>query len=90
MGVSAREGAALSSSLTCIFLLPLSRRSYEGLPGAASLDASCPDFRALCSRLAAELAALGAPQREREPEQGAGAQSTGHGTPGGAGEGARG
>ncbi|XP_060041839.1 protein FAM98C isoform X1 [Erinaceus europaeus] len=73
------EGATVESPEAAAVARDLLALGYEGLPGAASLDASCPDFRALCSRLVAELAALGAPQREREPEQGAGAQSTGHG-----------
>ncbi|XP_070354645.1 protein FAM98C isoform X2 [Equus asinus] len=57
---------------------PAGRRSrYEGFPGAEALSPACPDFRALCARLAAELAALGA--LEREPEWGAGALSDGDG-----------
>lgn len=48
------------------FSLPRPRRRYEGFPGTAALGPSCPDFRALCARLAAELATLGALKRERE------------------------
>ncbi|XP_014651568.1 PREDICTED: protein FAM98C [Ceratotherium simum simum] len=65
----AREGAAVARDLLAL--------GYEGFPGAASLSTSCPDFRALCARLAAELAALGA--LEREPEWCAGALSGGDG-----------
>ena len=57
------------------------RRRYEGCPGAASPGTSCPDFRALCARLAAELATLGALERERE--EGTQALSAGDGTHGG-------
>ncbi|PNJ06787.1 FAM98C isoform 9, partial [Pongo abelii] len=39
---------------------------YGGVPGAASRGASCPDFRGLCVRLAAELATLGALEQQRE------------------------
>lgn len=39
---------------------------YGGVPGTASRGASCPDFRALCVRLAAELATLGALEQQRE------------------------
>lgn len=45
--------------------LPRPRHRYEGFSGAQSLGASCPHFRALCARLAAELATLGALERER-------------------------
>lgn len=44
---------------------PRSRLRYEGFPEAASRGPSCPDFRALCARLAAELATLGALERRR-------------------------
>ncbi|EPY84347.1 hypothetical protein CB1_000482021 [Camelus ferus] len=39
---------------------------YEGFPEMASPGTSCPDFRALCAQLAAELATLGVLKRERE------------------------
>uniref|UniRef100_A0A5F5PSQ1 Family with sequence similarity 98 member C n=1 Tax=Equus caballus TaxID=9796 RepID=A0A5F5PSQ1_HORSE len=65
----AREGAAVARDLRAL--------GYEGFPGAEALSPACPDFRALCARLAAELAALGA--LEREPEWGAGALSDGDG-----------
>ncbi|KAM5207572.1 protein FAM98C isoform 2-T2 [Hipposideros larvatus] len=54
----AREGAAVAQDLLAL--------GYEGFPGTAALGPSCPDFRALCARLAAELATLGALKRERE------------------------
>ncbi|XP_019521759.1 PREDICTED: protein FAM98C isoform X2 [Hipposideros armiger] len=53
-----REGAAVAQDLLAL--------GYEGFPGTAALGPSCPDFRALCARLAAELATLGALKRERE------------------------
>uniref|UniRef100_A0A7N5JD46 Family with sequence similarity 98 member C n=1 Tax=Ailuropoda melanoleuca TaxID=9646 RepID=A0A7N5JD46_AILME len=53
----AREGAAVARDLLAL--------GYEGFSGAQSLGASCPHFRALCARLAAELATLGALERER-------------------------
>uniref|UniRef100_A0A8C0E450 Family with sequence similarity 98 member C n=1 Tax=Balaenoptera musculus TaxID=9771 RepID=A0A8C0E450_BALMU len=53
-----REWAAVARDLLAL--------GYEGFPGAASLGNSCPDFRALCARLAAELATLGALERQRE------------------------
>ncbi|XP_027474045.1 protein FAM98C isoform X4 [Zalophus californianus] len=53
----AREGAAVARDLLAL--------GYEGFSGAPSLGTSCPDFRALCARLAAELATLGALERER-------------------------
>lgn len=59
------------------------RRRYEDFLGAAARSPSCPDFRALCARLAAELATLGALERERE--EGAEALSAGDGTCGAAG-----
>nr|XP_044615659.1 protein FAM98C isoform X3 [Equus asinus] len=68
----AREGAAVARDLR-----GLGVGGYEGFPGAEALSPACPDFRALCARLAAELAALGA--LEREPEWGAGALSDGDG-----------
>ncbi|XP_034879340.1 protein FAM98C isoform X2 [Mirounga leonina] len=51
------EGAAVARDLLAL--------GYEGFSGAPSLGTSCPDFRALCARLAAELATLGALERER-------------------------
>lgn len=45
--------------------LPRPRHRYEGFSGAPSLGASCPHFRAMCARLVAELATLGALERER-------------------------
>lgn len=56
---------------------------YEGFSGAPSLGPSCPDFRALCARLAAELASLGA--LEREGGQSAEALRAGDGTCGAGG-----
>ncbi|XP_027946409.1 protein FAM98C isoform X1 [Eumetopias jubatus] len=53
----AREGDAVARDLLAL--------GYEGFSGAPSLGTSCPDFRALCARLAAELATLGALERER-------------------------
>ncbi|XP_031314498.2 protein FAM98C isoform X4 [Camelus dromedarius] len=50
---------------------------YEGFPEMASPGTSCPDFRALCAQLAAELATLGVLKRERE--EGAEALSAGGG-----------
>uniref|UniRef100_A0A8C7ENA1 Family with sequence similarity 98 member C n=1 Tax=Neovison vison TaxID=452646 RepID=A0A8C7ENA1_NEOVI len=54
--VEAREGASVARDLLAL--------GYEGFSGAPSLGPSCPDFRALCARLAAELASLGALERE--------------------------
>ncbi|XP_002762125.1 protein FAM98C isoform X2 [Callithrix jacchus] len=54
----AREGAAVARDLLAL--------GYGGVPGLASRDASCPDFRALCAQLAAELAKLGALEQQRE------------------------
>ncbi|XP_065392641.1 protein FAM98C isoform X1 [Macaca fascicularis] len=54
----AREGAAVAQDLLAL--------GYGGVPGTASRGASCPDFRALCVRLAAELATLGALEQQRE------------------------
>nr|KAF6409783.1 family with sequence similarity 98 member C [Rousettus aegyptiacus] len=54
----AREGAAVALDLLAL--------GYEGFPEVAALGPSSPDFRALCTRLAAELASLGALERERE------------------------
>lgn len=65
--------------------LPRRRRRYEKFLGAAALGPSCPDFRALCARLAAELATLGALEQERE--EGAEALSAGEGRCGAAGAG---
>ncbi|XP_045845198.1 protein FAM98C isoform X1 [Meles meles] len=53
----AREGASVARDLLAL--------GYEGFSGGPSLGPSCPDFRALCARLAAELASLGALERER-------------------------
>ncbi|XP_032697673.1 protein FAM98C isoform X4 [Lontra canadensis] len=53
----AREGASVARDLLAL--------GYEGFSGAPSLGPSCPNFRALCARLAAELASLGALERER-------------------------
>ncbi|KAM8964569.1 protein FAM98C [Lycaon pictus] len=53
----AREGAAVARDLQAL--------GYGGFSGATSRGTSCPDFRALCARLAAELATLGALERER-------------------------
>lgn len=60
--------------------LPRPRCRYEGFPERASPGPSCPDFRALCARLAAELATLDA--LEREKEEGTEALSAGDGTRG--------
>ncbi|XP_045388062.1 protein FAM98C isoform X2 [Lemur catta] len=65
----AREGAAVARDLLAL--------GYGGCPGAASRGTSCPDFRALCGRLAAELAALGA--LEQQPEEGAEVLNAGDG-----------
>ncbi|KAK1330245.1 hypothetical protein QTO34_010432 [Cnephaeus nilssonii] len=65
----AREGAAVARDLQAL--------GYEDFLGAAARSPLCPDFRALCARLAAELAALGALERERE--EGAEALSAGDG-----------
>ena len=85
MWLGVQEGAGLPSEIPINLShpLPLSRprRRYEGCPGAASPGTSCPDFRALCARLAAELATLGALERERE--EGTEALSAGDGTHGG-------
>ncbi|XP_076988089.1 protein FAM98C isoform X3 [Tamandua tetradactyla] len=64
-----REGAAVARDLLVL--------GYEGFPGAAAWGPSCPDFRALCARLAAELTALGA--LEQEQEEGAEALDFGEG-----------
>ncbi|XP_057568617.1 protein FAM98C isoform X3 [Hippopotamus amphibius kiboko] len=53
-----REWAAVARDLLAL--------GYEGFPEVASPGTSCPDFRVLCARLAAELATLGALERERE------------------------
>ncbi|XP_024207073.2 protein FAM98C isoform X4 [Pan troglodytes] len=52
------EGAAVAQDLLAL--------GYGGVPGAASRGASCPDFRGLCVRLAAELGTLGALEQQRE------------------------
>ncbi|XP_004690354.1 PREDICTED: protein FAM98C isoform X1 [Condylura cristata] len=57
-GAGAREESSVAGDLLAL--------GYEGFPGAASLGTSCPDFRELCARLAAELATLGALRQERE------------------------
>uniref|UniRef100_A0A2K5RJS2 Family with sequence similarity 98 member C n=1 Tax=Cebus imitator TaxID=2715852 RepID=A0A2K5RJS2_CEBIM len=54
----AREGAAVARDLLAL--------GYGGVPGLASQGSSCPDFRALCAQLAAELATLGALEQQRE------------------------
>uniref|UniRef100_A0A8D1F9X5 Family with sequence similarity 98 member C n=1 Tax=Sus scrofa TaxID=9823 RepID=A0A8D1F9X5_PIG len=64
-----REWAALAGDLLAL--------GYEGFPERASPGPSCPDFRALCARLAAELATLDA--LEREKEEGTEALSAGDG-----------
>uniref|UniRef100_A0A2K6GDQ9 Family with sequence similarity 98 member C n=1 Tax=Propithecus coquereli TaxID=379532 RepID=A0A2K6GDQ9_PROCO len=63
------EGAAVARDLQAL--------GYGGFPGAASRGTSCPDFRALCGRLAAELATLGA--LEQQLEEGAEVLSAGDG-----------
>lgn len=65
----ARERAAVTRDLLAL--------GYEDFPGAAALGPWCPDFRTLCARLAAELATVGALERERE--EGAEALSVGNG-----------
>nr|XP_031537613.1 protein FAM98C isoform X6 [Vicugna pacos] len=67
--VEERERAAVAQDLLAL--------GYEGFPETASPGTSCPDFRALCARLAAELATLGVLKRERE--EGAEALSAGGG-----------
>lgn len=54
----AREEAALSRDLLAL--------GYGAFPEAASRGSSCPYFRALCARLAAELATLGALELQQE------------------------
>ncbi|XP_012376511.2 protein FAM98C [Dasypus novemcinctus] len=66
-GVEARERAAVAKDLQAL--------GYNGFAEAASRGTACPDFRALCARLAAELAALGA----LEESEGAKALNTGEG-----------
>ncbi|XP_072823239.1 protein FAM98C isoform X2 [Vicugna pacos] len=61
--VEERERAAVAQDLLAL--------GYEGFPETASPGTSCPDFRALCARLAAELATLGVLKREREEGPGA-------------------
>ncbi|XP_037675537.1 protein FAM98C isoform X2 [Choloepus didactylus] len=65
----AREGAAVAQDLLAL--------GYEGFAEAAARGPSCPDFRALCARLVAELEALGALGREQE--EGAEALNAGEG-----------
>ncbi|KAK2088351.1 Protein fam98c [Saguinus oedipus] len=71
VNAEAREGAAVARDLLAL--------GYGGVPGLASRDASCPDFRALCAQLAAELAKLGALEQQREA--GAEVLSAGDGSP---------
>lgn len=54
------------------------RLRYGAFPEAVSRGASCPDFRVLCARLAAELATLGA--LERQQDEGVEVLSAGDGT----------
>ncbi|XP_011370577.1 protein FAM98C isoform X2 [Pteropus vampyrus] len=54
----AQEGAAVARDLLAL--------GYEGFPVVAALGPSCLDFRALCAQLAAELASLGAVERDKE------------------------
>lgn len=63
---AAGEGAAVAQDLQVL--------GYEDFLGAAASSPQCPDFRALCARLAAELATLGALE-----EEGAEALSAGDG-----------
>ncbi|XP_053463460.1 protein FAM98C isoform X1 [Nycticebus coucang] len=65
----AREGAAVVRDLLAL--------GYAGFPGAVSRGTSCPDFRALCARLAEELATLGALDQPRK--KGAEVLSAGNG-----------
>ncbi|XP_045702844.1 protein FAM98C isoform X4 [Phyllostomus hastatus] len=51
-----QEGAAVAQDLLAL--------GYEDFWGAVALGPSCPDFRALCVRLVAELATLGVLERE--------------------------
>ncbi|XP_035869476.1 protein FAM98C isoform X5 [Phyllostomus discolor] len=51
-----QEGAAVARDLLAL--------GYEDFLGAVALGPSCPDFRALCVRLVAELATLGVLERE--------------------------
>ncbi|XP_007953729.1 protein FAM98C [Orycteropus afer afer] len=64
-----REGAALAQDLQAL--------GYGSFLEAASRGTLCPDFRALCMRLVAELAALGALKQGHE--EGAEAPSVGDG-----------
>ncbi|XP_036886657.1 protein FAM98C isoform X2 [Sturnira hondurensis] len=64
----AQEGAAVARDLLAL--------GYEDFLGSVALGPSCPDFRALCVRLAAELATLGVLERE----EGAEALSAGEGS----------
>nr|XP_045041495.1 protein FAM98C isoform X2 [Desmodus rotundus] len=66
----AHEGAAVARDLLAL--------GYEDFCGAVALGPSCPDFRALCLRLVAELATLGVLERRRE--EGAEALSAGEGS----------
>lgn len=59
-GAEAGERAAVAQDLLAL--------GYEGFLGAAPLGTPCPDFRALCAWLAAELATLGAWKREEGAE----------------------
>ncbi|XP_043751069.1 protein FAM98C isoform X1 [Cervus elaphus] len=60
------EGAEAEEQEWAAVARDLLALGYEGCPGSASPGTSCPEFRALCARLAAELATLGALERERE------------------------
>ncbi|KAM5295818.1 protein FAM98C isoform 1-T1 [Glossophaga mutica] len=62
------EGAAVARDLLAL--------GYEDFLGSVALGPSCPDFRTLCVRLAAELATLGVLERE----EGAEALSAGEGS----------
>uniref|UniRef100_K9IJQ4 Protein FAM98C n=1 Tax=Desmodus rotundus TaxID=9430 RepID=K9IJQ4_DESRO len=66
----AHEGAAVARDLLAL--------GYEDFCGAVALGPSCPDFRALCLWLVAELATLGVLERRRE--EGAEALSAGEGS----------
>lgn len=81
MAGGVQEGSSLPSEILTDLprplLLPRPRHRYEDFPGAAALGPSSSDFRALCARLAAELATLGALEQR---EEGAEALSAGDGT----------
>uniref|UniRef100_A0A8D2DKI3 Family with sequence similarity 98 member C n=1 Tax=Sciurus vulgaris TaxID=55149 RepID=A0A8D2DKI3_SCIVU len=65
----AQEGAAVARDLRAL--------GYGDFPEVASRGPSCPDFRALCARLATELATLGTLEEQRE--EGAEVLSVGNG-----------